>query len=88
MPKKLIIYTEPKIEASIVIFHVDEKEVHRKILTEFEMVHLSSRFNLTKMPVELDAEHVNEKIRQCPFVTEDGEPTHFELLLIDILEKR
>lgn len=88
MSKTIIIYSEPKIEATVVIFHINDKEVHRKILNTIELKHLATLFDLTDMPVTLDAEHVTYKLQESPFITKDGEPTHFELLLIDVVHKK
>lgn len=88
MNKKVLLYSEPSIASYIAVFYIEDYEVHRKILNQIELQHLEQVFDLAQTPLELDAEHAIKTIDEKPFKTVDGEPTGFELLLIDILYKR
>ena len=75
-------------EYFVAAFYNTEGEVHRKALTDVETEGLSGVINFNSLPAVVDAVELLDKTDELTFATYGGEPTNFELLLIDLIYKR
>lgn len=88
MSKKVTLMREPLKDFIVATFYVDDREVHKKILDEIEIFGLNRAINIETLPLEMMASKLIKKIDQTPFLTKNGEPTGFELLLVDLIYKQ
>lgn len=91
MPKTVtFVHLEEKLESSIIatFFNAYDVEIHRKILNDVEIAGLKKLIKTDKLPLTVEADHLIKKFDRKPFSRPDGEPTGFELLLVDLVYKR
>lgn len=88
MSKKVTITREPEADFIVATFYSNDKEVHKKILDDVEIFGLNRAANIESLPEEFNAVKLIKKIDSTPFLTRNGEPTGFELLLVDLIYRQ